>query len=333
MKRRGFTLVELLVVIAIILVLVALLLPAVQMAREASRRLSCANNLKQLGIALHDFHNANAQLPTGSVSKPFPPGSTTFPQSFYRWSAFVYMAPYFEQGNLVSTLDDSVPMYGPPGATSTQNDAVVATVIPMLLCPSDIQEITDGGFGPTNYAMCAGTGTPGGSPIAADGVFFVNSTTRFSDITDGLSQTLVASESLLGTGQISLTNRALVDPRRDYSFYLGAPVSDAICASATTWNVTNRRGFSWADGELRCALYNHYYAPNYNGTDCMGVNESGLRNLTHTPYGWRAARSLHLGGVNVLRADGSSQFVSDGIDLATWRALSTRAEGEVNDGN
>jgi prepilin-type processing-associated H-X9-DG protein len=243
------------------------------------------------------------------------------------------LAPYFEQGNLVGALDLTVPMYGPTNPSTAQNNAVIATVIPLLLCPSDIQERADDAFGPTNYAMCAGTGLPGGSPIATDGVFYVNSATRLADITDGTSHTLFASESLLGTGLEPLSNPALVDPRRDYSFTLGAPVSDAICASAVTWNFTNRRGFSWADGELRCALYNHYYPPNYKGTDCMGVNRSGDVHLTNTPYGWRAARSLHPGGVNVLRADGSGQFVSDVIDMSTWQALSTRGQAEVADSN
>ena len=101
MRLRAFTLVEVLVVIAIIGVLVALLLPAVQVARETSRRLSCANNLKQLGIALAGFNTANGQFPTGSVAQPYP-GNTSFPQTFFRWSALVYLAPYFEQGNAVS---------------------------------------------------------------------------------------------------------------------------------------------------------------------------------------------------------------------------------------
>ena len=328
MNRRAFTIVELLVVIAIIGVLIALLLPAVQAAREASRRLSCANNLKQLGIALHSFHAANGQLPNGSLSKEYPPGAKvqqSQPFTWSRWSTFVYLAPHLEQGNAVAALDTSVPIY----PQAPQNASVVKTIIPLLLCPSDIQESVDSDFAPTNYAMNAGTGTPGGSPIDADGVFYVNSATRIGDITDGTSQTIAASESLLGIGQLSLTAAAQVNKQRDYVYYGNSPLTDALCAGATIWNFTNRRGFAWVSGELRCALYNHYYPPNHTETDCMGVSMSSDATIKYTPYGWRAARSLHMGGVNTLFVDGSARFVSERINLGTWRALSTRAQAET----
>jgi prepilin-type N-terminal cleavage/methylation domain-containing protein/prepilin-type processing-associated H-X9-DG protein len=324
MRRSAFTLVELLVVIAIIGVLIALLLPAVQMAREASRRSSCANNLKQLGIALQNFHNSNSQFPAGSISKQYAANPLS-PYTYYRWSALAYLAPFFEQGNAVAAIDLSVPLYPP----APQNIQPIKVVLPMLLCASDIQESVDSGFAPTNYAMCAGTGTPGGSPLDADGVFYVNSATRIADITDGTSHTLAASESLLGNGQLSLTDPKQVNPQRDYAFFLGAPLTDSACAGATIWNVTNLRGFAWVSGEIRCGTYNHYYPPNFSGTDCMGVNMSGLPNLRYTPYGWRAARSLHPGGVNVLRCDGSTQFMAANVDLVVWRALSTRGQADV----
>jgi len=324
-RRRAFTLVELLVVIAIIGVLVALLLPAIQMAREAARRMSCANNLKQLGLAMHSFHSAHGQFPTGSVSKAYPDGSTTFTQTFFRWSALTFLAPYFEQGNATRAIDMTVPLY----PMASQNAQPVKAMIPLLLCPSDIQEAVDDAFAPTNYALCTGTGTPGGSPVGADGVFYVNSATRTADITDGTSQTIVASESLLGTGQISLTDPKLVNPQRDYAFRLGAPLTDASCATVSIWNVTNRRGFAWVSGEYRCALYNHYYPPNAANYDCMGVYLSLPASLQYTPYGWRAARSMHSGGVNTLLADGSGRFVQNGVDLAVWRSLSTRGQSDA----
>lgn len=234
------------------------------------------------------------------------------------------MAPFFEQGNAVSTIDMTVPLY----PLAPQNAQPIKTMIPLLLCPSDIQEAVDDSFAPTNYALCTGTGTPGGSPVAADGVFYVNSATRTADITDGTSQTIVASESLLGTGQVSLTDPKLVNPQRDYAFRLGAPLTDASCAAATIWNVTNRRGFAWVSGEYRCALYNHYYTPNTSTYDCMGVYLSLPASLQYTPYGWRAARSQHPGGVNVLLADGSARFVQNGIDMTVWRSLSTRGQSD-----
>ena len=246
-----------------------------------------ANNFKQLGIVLQNFHDSNNQFPAGSIAKAYPEGNKSFPQTFYRWSAFAALCRFSRQGNAVSTLDMSVPLYGPTGSVSTQNATAINYLMPMLLCPSDIQEAVDPAFAPTNYAMCSGTGTAGGDPRNTDGVFYVNSATRIADIIDGTSQTIAASESLLGTGQISLTDATQVSAQRDYSFFLAAPLSDALCAKPTVWNVSNRRGFAWVSGEIRSATYNHYYPPNYQGTDCMGVSMLGDPTVHFTPYGWR----------------------------------------------
>ncbi|MBI2825395.1 MAG: DUF1559 domain-containing protein [Planctomycetia bacterium] len=334
MKPRGFTLIELLVVIAIIGIMIALLLPAVQAAREAARRSGCANNLKQLGIAAHHFHDAHGHLPTGSDSKQYP-DAPNHPYNYYRWSAVAHLAPYFEQGNTRNLLDLSLPLYGTDRRVTPANLAGVAMVIPLLLCPSDKQEPVADGFGPTNYATCTGTGAAGGSPFGADGAFYINSATRFADITDGLSQTTLMSESLLGEGPESLSDRALVNRQRDYAFVFlfTSPLSEATCGASSQWNVTNRRGFSWANGEFRCTLYNHYAPPNSPVIDCIGAMLSGGKETRETGYGWRAARSAHTGGVNVLKGDGSVAFVIDHIDLTAWQALSTRAQGEPLGGN
>jgi len=325
--RRAFTLVELLVVIAIIGLLIALVLPAVQAAREASRRMSCSNNLKQLGIALHDFHDANDHLPTGADAKPFP-AAPNHPHNFYRWSALAHLMPYLEQSNAYNNLDLSVPLYGANFQVTPENKAAVAIVLPLFLCPSDRQEAVADGFGPTNYAACTGTGAGGGTPFDTDGVFYINSHVRLAEVTDGVSNTVFMSESLLGEGPESTTNVAEVDHRRDYAFFLSAPLTDALCAKPVSYNVSNRRGFAWANGEYRCGLYNHYYPPNKATFDCIGVQIFGTVEKRNAAFGWRTARSNHPGAVNVLLGDGSVRPVRDEIDPAAWYALATRNGGE-----
>jgi prepilin-type N-terminal cleavage/methylation domain-containing protein/prepilin-type processing-associated H-X9-DG protein len=334
-RPDGFTLVELLVVIAIVGVLVAILLPAIQSARESARRTSCTNNLKQLGIAAGNFHSARGAFPCGSESRQYGANPANA-YTWYRWSSLAHLTPYLEESNIHDRLDLSVPLYVGLNVLSSQNAFAVAQVIPLFLCPSDEAKIVSTGFGPTNYAACAGSGLPGGSMIDADGVFYMNSKTRISKITDGTSHTAFMSESVLGNVTQSPLQR---DYRVDYKFAsppfsLSAPymnLTDAQCNSATIWNETDGRGFAWVSGEFRCALYNHYFTPNQATPDCMAAIIGGMPNIRYTPWGWRAARSRHPGGVNVLMADGSVQFVFDGIDLAVWRALSTRNGNETLD--
>jgi hypothetical protein len=306
-------------------------LPAVQAAREAARRSQCSNNLKQLGLGVHNFEGTYQRLPIGSESKPFP-AAPTFPHNFYRWSVLAHLTPYLEQSNAYNSLDLKVPLYTPPSfGIAPQNQAGAALVVPLFLCPSDRREVVATGFGPTNYAGCAGSGMGGGTPFQADGTFFVNSLIRFADILDGTSNTAFMSESLLGTGPESTSDPTHVQqtPQTVYRFHQGAPLTDSVCNSAAMWNVSNRRGFAWVNGEFRCTLYNHYYAPNDRTPDCLGVSLTPDPATLYTGYGWRAPRSRHPGGVLVLLGDGSVRFVSQTIDLVTWRALGTRAGGET----
>jgi prepilin-type processing-associated H-X9-DG protein/prepilin-type N-terminal cleavage/methylation domain-containing protein len=328
-SRVGFTIVELLVVIAVIGIMSALLLPAIQSAREAARRMSCQNNLKQFGIALHRHEEANKCFPSGAESRAYAKAPST-PYCFYRWSALVRLMPYLEETTAYSALDLTQPLYGADLKVTPANRPGVAQIVPLFLCPSDRQKAVASGFGPTNYATCTGSGIGGGTPFKADGIFFINSEMSTSQITDGLSHTAAMSESLLGDGSAPLFDASQVNPRTTYAFVNAVPLTETACQQARMWNFTDLRGFSWANGEYRCTLYNHYWGPNSTYVDCMSAVTSGNDlSMKYACYGWRSARSRHPGGVNVLMADGSTSFYTDDIDLATWQALSTREGVEM----
>ena len=335
LRRRGFTLVELLVVIAIIGMLVALLLPAVQVAREAGRRTSCTNNLMQLAVALHDFESARKFLPTGADSKPYE-AAPNLAYTFYRWSTLAHLTPYLEETSAYNSLDLKVPLYTSIAATiAPQNRDAVKLVIPLFLCPSDISEPVSNIFGPTNYAACTGDGGGGGTPFATNGLFYVNSRTRLKDITDGTSKTIALSESTLGTGAESFSSSlGQVDRTTVYAYVFGTPLTDTGCATPINFNWTNRRGFAWVNGEYRCTLFNNYMPPNSEKIDCIATLLSATDpSVRYSGFGWRAARSRHSSGVNVAMADGSVRFVEERIDLPLWQALSTRAGNEVIEGS
>jgi prepilin-type N-terminal cleavage/methylation domain-containing protein len=194
LRRRGFTLIELLVVIAIIAVLIGLLLPAVQRVRESAARLSCQNNLKQIGLALHGYHDVNNGFPPGySASGSYIDGATDTSPG-WGWAAF--LLPYIEQDNVYRQLRFNQPV---------QNSPAIQTMLKLFLCPSDLTPQSafalPDGFGntvclaaPTSYAACCGSDASETTDATGDGVFYRNSRTRIADITDGTSNTILIGE-------------------------------------------------------------------------------------------------------------------------------------------
>lgn len=305
--RRAFTIVELLVVVAIIGILIALLLPAVQAAREAARRMQCSNHLKQIGLAVQNYELTYTVLPSARTGSP------------HLWSALAQILPYIEGGNVFRTIDFHY------GVLQAQNAEAVQQIIPAYLCPSDASpERLHPSFGPNNYVANAGTGLqnagsfrPQDGPEMVDGVFFERSAVRLAEVTDGLSNTSAFSETTKGTGT-DTTGPEPSDRRRQYGQAPQmTPVTDSLCAGLTFWS--GQRGREWARGSYIYATFNHYYPPNFESPDCLAGNVMGRI----------AARSFHPGCVNVLFLDGHVRSVSDSVELATWRALATRAGGEV----
>jgi len=317
-KRHGFTLVELLVVIAIVGALVALLLPAIQAARESARRAHCLNNLKQLGVGLHNYESTRGVLPPGADAKPYS-AAPQHPHTFYRWSALVHLLPYLEQAPLDQMLDTRLPLYGVNLRVMDEHRGSVSQVINLFLCPSDHGQTLSANFGPTNYVASAGSGAGGGTPFEADGLFYVNSRTRLADITDGTSNTAAFSESLLGEPGTSSH-----EPARSYAFTFAAPLQEAACQQSQIYNFTDPRGFAWASGEYRCATYNHHFTPNSERFDCISAVGFGPVETRYAAYGWRGARSNHPDQVHVLLADGSARSFNNEVEITVWQALAMR---------
>jgi len=310
---------ELLVVIAIISMLVGLLLPAIQAAREASRRMSCSNNLKQIGIAVHDFYDTHAALP--------PQATYTVGSTFSGYSVHARILPFIEQSNLFSKVDFNIGYSAQP--------EVCRMKIPLYRCPSDPKDQTriDNGieFYPTSYGFNIGTGLGLDRLMAkgGDGAFGYNIGHSFSAITDGLSNTLAAADvksftpALLDGGQPSAINTPPPDTPEQVVAYGGTFDAD-YCH--TQW-VTGRT----LQSGLTTTFPPNTRFPYLHAGVLYDVDFTSARVYPSAPrQGYRVvtSRSYHTGGVNALLLDGSVRFVSSTIARDTWRAFGTRNGSE-----
>jgi len=342
-KRRGFTLIELLVVIAIIAVLIALLLPAVQAAREAARRSQCTNNLKQIGLALHNYHTASNALPPGTEYGPVNLGNG-FCQSggadWSSWSPHAMMLPYLEQQPLYAAANFNFsPACGDYGyaANSTVYDRIVA----VFLCPSDPQM---GKSNTCSYFSSQGPSTIGYSVKGSAGMFAYNYVYTIADVTDGTSNTIAFSEGIAGgqnpgpiRGNAASINlggamRDAIDFRSSTTFQTELNNAITQCNADFAKNDThqgNQHGLRWGAGAMGYSMFNTVISPNGGGKVRWGNcrTDGCCAQAQHAHL--QVASSNHPAGVNVLMGDGSVKYIKDTISPNIWWSLGSRGAGEA----
>jgi prepilin-type N-terminal cleavage/methylation domain-containing protein/prepilin-type processing-associated H-X9-DG protein len=298
-RRRGFTLIELLVVIAIIAVLVSLLLPAVQNAREAARRTQCRNNLKQIGVALHNYHTSHNVFPPGYVS------GVAWPATSNGWSWCAQLLPYLDQGPLHEKVNFGLPVEDPA------NQAAVGVSVPALICPSDqigggtfsitdaVGNVVIAAAAPMSYAATVGDDASEADGPTGNGTFYRNSRTRIADIIDGTSATVLVGE-------------------RGWGFVNG------------TWSGAPNNGL------VRAGVFNPWQFATASSPVFMLVHNNWINILTDSDGGLDDFSSFHTGGVQLLFADGSVRFIAnittDGPLRKAFWAMGTRAGREIVQG-
>jgi prepilin-type N-terminal cleavage/methylation domain-containing protein/prepilin-type processing-associated H-X9-DG protein len=349
-RRRAFTLIELLVVIAIIAVLIALLLPAVQSAREAARRMQCTNNLKQIGLALHNYYDVNSVFPMGASSGMRDLGQYQAKQNLSAHVAllpFLGETPVYNSFNFNWGCEDSSTVLCYQIQRTAQTSQIKA-----FLCPSDPfagKSNNNGTSNTNNYYACIGTTTyyavVGDTGIAtlknteSSGLFAFQRSYGLQNCTDGTSNTVAFSEALVGNP--SQTKRQKnIGVNNVTGFPTGALLLDASSAPTLliqaiktctkAWesgshNVDTQRGQNWAHGAMAFTLFNTLVPPNNTQDQWTHCSNTGSGSLSV----FSNADSWHSGGVNVLLGDGSVRFFKESTNQRIWWALGTKAGGEI----
>ncbi len=339
-RRRGFTLIELLVVIAIIAVLIALLLPAVQAAREAARRSQCINNLKQLGLALHNYHD---------VIGCFPPGASDMKNGWQQWSPLAMLLPQLEQQPLFNALNFTNTGNSANPNPGSVNTTVTGATIAIFLCPSDTDRMTNPG-GHVNYAMNWGSkayrysAQPCGPFVAADETAVI---VRVQSILDGTSNTAAVSERVKGIGNgwllgnqnqsteqldttkpdsdvMSLAATADSNNPQTSPLYYQACLALSPLGQVASTGITGGMWHTVLNGNV---CYTHVMPPNGQSCGYGSINNTGVDG--NHAQGALTATSRHAGTVNVLFLDGSTRSVKSTVAVPVWWALGTMAGSEV----
>jgi prepilin-type N-terminal cleavage/methylation domain-containing protein/prepilin-type processing-associated H-X9-DG protein len=359
-RRRGFTLIELLVVIAIIAVLIALLLPAVQSAREAARRIQCTNNLKQIGLGLHNYHQATNSFPLGVSLNMY-----TLPNTFRAknsWGHFGMMLPYMELTTIYNAANFNWGVeegQSPDSVVQAINFTAAESQIGLFLCPSDplagnggssqtdISGNTISDKDTSNYYGCVGTTTSVSVANGVDtttistwqqpsnGIFTFQLVYAISACTDGTSNTIAYSESVMNpsTTGPSVSWEGLTNVGLDPTFLQLDPrsvpglIQTAIATCDQAWqsggSFDNQRGRYWAHGSMSQTLFNTLIPPNgRKWTHCSNTGSTVLCPISNVS-------SYHSGGANTLMADGSVRFMKSSVAQNIWWSLGTRNGGEV----
>jgi prepilin-type N-terminal cleavage/methylation domain-containing protein/prepilin-type processing-associated H-X9-DG protein len=361
-RRDGFTLIELLVVIAIIAVLIALLLPAVQAAREAARRTQCVNNLKQIGLACHNYHQVHDCFPLGVSLNMY-----SFPPANYRaknsWGHLGLLLPFLEQQQVYNAANFYWGVEEGASGSSRPidiNSTAADTQINGFVCPSDPLGGNGGSTSfatndrdTSNYYGCVGattslsvpngvdTGVVGFIPTAnfpsaeSTGMFTFQKVYGIRDALDGTSNTIAYSEGVVNPANTGprirfegVSNVGMSDAARVLNVGTApAAVQAAISLCDQAWQTgssfDNQKGRDWAHGCMTQTLFNTVIPPNgKKWTHCSNTSSTTMAPFSN-------ANSFHPGGVNTLMADGSVKFMKDSININTWWALGTRNGGEV----